>query len=277
MKVYLINLDRSPERLAWFMGQVEGKGLDVVRVPAVDARQLPNEEFERLLKLTSGHNSMSPAEMGCLLSHRKVWQLVADGEDQWGFVAEDDIHLSADAPKFLRDGSWIPAGAEIVRAETDTHRRELSYKIWGEPFGHELRRAKSKQFGSGGYFVSRETAARLLAHTERHVEPADVILFSHVAGLLHEVVSLQLCPAICVQDVWITPQHADGALFSEIADVRQQFHRFDPRSARRQGAAKFGREVKRIGLQAVRSIEMAILKSFSKSVFRQVSFERDKD
>lgn len=54
MKIYLINLDRSPDRLTWFMGQVEGKGLDVVRVPAVDARLLDESDFDRLLKLTSG-------------------------------------------------------------------------------------------------------------------------------------------------------------------------------------------------------------------------------
>lgn len=47
----------------------------------------------------------------------------------------------------------------------------------------ELRQAKSKQSGSGGCAVSRKAAARLLAHAQRHVEPADVILFSHIAGL----------------------------------------------------------------------------------------------
>lgn len=270
MKVYLINLDRSPERLEWFMGQVEGKGIDVVRVPAVDARQLPNDEFERLLTLTSGHNSMSPAEMGCLLSHRKVWQLVVDGVDEWAFVAEDDIHLSAAGPLFLRDDRWIPQGAEIVRAETDTQKRELSYKVWSKPFEHDLRRLKSKNFGSGGYFISRGAAARLVEHTARKIEPADVILFSPMDGMLHEIVSLQIVPAICVQDVWVTPELSANALVSEIAQNRHAFHRTDTRSARRRGVAKLRHEVVRVGRQVAGLMYKARVIGLRTSIFLKV-------
>lgn len=246
MKVYLINLDRSPERLAWFMGQVEGKGVDVVRVPAVDARGLPDDEFERLLKLTSGHNSMSPAEMGCLLSHRKVWQLVADGPEEWAFIAEDDIHLSAEAPKFLSDDSWIPPGADIVRAETDMRIQEMSYELVGTASGRQLRALKSKQLGSAGYFICRSASDKLISHTNTHVEPVDVVLFALHAGLLRELRVLQLVPALCVQDMWHPDSVPNATLVSQIAVGRLEFHRGDNRSARRRGRAKLSYETQRV-------------------------------
>lgn len=271
MKIYFINLDRSPGRLDWFMAQVAGMDVTTVRVPAVDARQLPEQEFERLRRLSSGVNSMSPAEMACLLSHRKAWALVAEGEDDWAFVAEDDIHFSADAASFLKSDRWIPAGVDLVKAETDLKRHELSFKTWGEPFGHELRRLKSAHVGSGGYFVSRVAARKLIAYTDGHCEPVDVILFSSTEGLLQELTALQLSPAICVQDVWIVPNAAaDGVLSSGIAEDRVQFHRSDPRSARRRGSAKVVHEIGRIGRQIARPFRMALLMLTGQSVFKKV-------
>lgn len=35
-------------------------------------------------------------EMACYLGHRKVWALIRDAEALWVFVAEDDVHFSAD-------------------------------------------------------------------------------------------------------------------------------------------------------------------------------------
>lgn len=232
------------------MSQVKGKEVDVVRVPAVDARELPDGEFERLLKLTSGANSMSPAEMGCLLSHRKVWQLVLEGPDEWAFVAEDDIHLAADAQKFLSEDSWIPAGAEIVRAETDLRVQEMSYEALGAPYGRQLRLLKSKQLGSAGYFICRKVASKLISCTEERVEPVDVLLFAVRAGLLRELRILQLVPALCVQDMWHPANVPNAALASQIAVDRLGFHRGDSRSARRRGLAKLSYEIQRIAWQA---------------------------
>jgi glycosyl transferase family 25 len=38
VRIYVLNLDRSPERLQTFMRSFEPLGLDVVRVPAVDGK-----------------------------------------------------------------------------------------------------------------------------------------------------------------------------------------------------------------------------------------------
>lgn len=252
------------------MGQVAAMKLDVVRVSAVDAKQMSEQEIERLRSLSSGVNSMSPAEIACLQSHRKAWQMVVDGDDDWGFVAEDDIHLSVDAPGFLNSDRWIPSGADLVKAETDLKRHELSFRTWGEPMGHELRRLKSAHVGSGGYFVSKPAARKLIAYTEAHCEPVDVILFSPVGGLLRELTALQLSPAICVQDVWIAAAETGGVLSSGIAADRLQFHRTDARSARRRGSAKVAHEIGRIGRQMLRPFRMALLTVAGQSVFKKV-------
>ncbi len=268
MKVYFINLDRSPDRHAWFRRQGEALGLDLVRVPAVDGRKLDANEMARLAALSSGNSVLSAGEMACLLSHRFVWRLIVDGPDQWTFVAEDDVHLSPEITKFLGSPEWIPAGADLIKAETNLRRQELSKKVWARPFGHELRQLHSNHYCSGGYFVSQEGAARLLAFTDRHVEQADVILFSPELGILRETNVLQIAPALCLQDMYIEETKRDRRLASLI-DA--------PRVSRRKSrdmswAAKIWREARRVARQAAEPFRRSFLIVTGRSVFRKVPF-----
>lgn len=272
MKIYLINLDRATERLAWFMQQTDAMRLDVVRIGAVDAARLDEAELESWRARSSGRKSLSPPEIGCMLSHRKVWQLIVQGADEWAFVAEDDICLAPDAPLFLRDADWIPEGAEVVKAETFRSELEMSFAVWGRPHGHELRRLKSRHFGTAGYFISRNVATRLLAYTANHCEPIDLILFTTEHGLLDQLNVLQLSPAICVQHMVVARGMvaAGSELASQIDAVRTDFHRNDPRSARIYGVPRIWREIKRIGQHIAAPIRRALLIARRESVFKKV-------
>ncbi|MBR1608613.1 MAG: glycosyltransferase family 25 protein [Kiritimatiellae bacterium] len=105
MKIYVINLDRSPERLAETKRQLDAAGLPFERFPAVDGRALsPAERREACpplrFWLANGFRSVLPGEIGCALSHRGVWERIADGPGDVAAVFEDDAVLDADA---LRD------------------------------------------------------------------------------------------------------------------------------------------------------------------------------
>lgn len=274
MKVYFINLDRSPERLDWFRKQTEGMHIDLVRVSAVDARQLPDAELARLRALSSGRNSLSAGELGCFLSHRKAWQAVIEDKAPFAFIAEDDIHFSRDAAQFLRSGDWIPEGVDLVKAEATLKRVELAAKVAGKPFGHELRRLISYHFCAGGYFLSPRTAARLLAVTERHCEPVDEIIFSPKYGILDEIKALQLTPAICMQDNFVSAAANDAKLASTLETGRVSFHRFDPESQRLRGWRKVPREFRRLGRQIVVSLRRTALLTTRRIVFEKVPFNQ---
>jgi len=268
MKVYFINLDRSPDRLAWFRSRGEALGLDLVRVPAVDASKLVAAETARLTALSSGNSELSAGEIACLLSHRVVWRHIVDGPEPWAFVAEDDVHLSPDIAKFLGSPEWIPAGAELIKAETNLRRQELSKKVWASPFGHELRQLRSNHYCSGGYFVSRQGAARLLAFTDTHVEQADVILFSPDLGIMRQTPVLQMAPALCLQDMYLDEARQDRRLASLIDAPRVSGRK--SRSMSR--AAKLWREARRVGRQILEPFRRVFLIVTGRSVFRKVPF-----
>jgi glycosyl transferase family 25 len=183
-------------------------------------------------------------------------------------VAEDDVHLSPDIGEFLSSPEWVPVGVELIKAETNLRRQELSRKVLAHPYGHELRQLRSNHYCSGGYFVSRDGAARLLAFTDRHVEQADVILFSPELGILGETPVLQITPALCLQDMYLDEARQDRRLASLI-DA--------PRVSRRKSrsmsqAAKIWRETRRVARQAAEPFRRAFLIATGTSVFQKVPF-----
>ena len=270
MKVYFINLDRSSDRLDWFRRQGGRLGLDMVRVPAVDGREMDEAELSRLRGLSSGNSLLSTSEVACFLSHRKIWRSVADGDEDWAFVAEDDIHFSSDAGAFLNSTGWIPANSYLIKAETNLKRQELSRAVLGRPSGHELRELRSNHFCSGGYFLSRDGAARLLAFSDVRCEPVDVILFSPDIGVMREMSVLQLSPAICLQDMFV-PGHEGKTLESVIDTARTDRRKSEKQALRRE--KKLRREAKRVAGQIVEPFRRLFLIATGHSVFRTVPFE----
>jgi glycosyl transferase family 25 len=265
MKAYYINLDRSVGRRDWFERQARRLGVEFERVAAVDAAALPETELARLRAAASV--PLSAGEIGCFLSHRHIWEMIAGREDEWAFVAEDDVHFSTDAGHFLSNRDWLPAGVELVKAETWLTRLELSRAVYGQPLNHELRRLRSKHFGSAGYFVSRAGAARLLAFTADRCNPVDLVLFSPRLGIIGVTVVLQLAPAICIQDA-LLPAHAEStALASLIQPKRREgWDAGAPRSAWR----KIRREIARVGQQIAGAIRLATMILTGRSIVRKI-------
>ncbi|MBC7282751.1 glycosyltransferase family 25 protein [Hoeflea sp.] len=198
---YYINLDRSPERDASFRAECARAGIEPTRVAAVDGRTIDAAEQARLSALKSGRLGLGPGEMACYLSHRKVWAMIRDGDADWAFVAEDDIHFSADAGLFFENDSWLPAsGVDIVKAETARQRIRMAPALYATAHGHDLRILQSYHGGTAGYFVSRTGAARLLELTEGVCDALDHVMFHEWIGVVGHLSILQLDPALCIQD-----------------------------------------------------------------------------
>lgn len=106
MKCLVINLDRSGDRLAHITSEFAKIDVPFERVPAIDVHAVI-----RASKLTN-------AETACFLSHRRCWQIIADGADQFGAIFEDDVVFSDEAGSLLADISWVPRDADIVKLET---------------------------------------------------------------------------------------------------------------------------------------------------------------
>lgn len=97
MKIYLINLKRSPERLDFMTKQLNDIGLDFHTIKAIDGGQLDKltlTKYQQQSKNNYLHYAqLNAGEIGCALSWHKVWDRVANQAEKACIALEDDVKL----------------------------------------------------------------------------------------------------------------------------------------------------------------------------------------
>lgn len=173
-EIVLINLDRTPDRLAYMSRQLERLGLPFTRLPATDGVKVSDEEFARLGN--AWFRPISRTEVACLLSHSRAWRKSID-EQKSLLVLEDDVSLSDRLPAFLEDVEAFPH-MQMVNVET----RGLAKYVSREPVGRcgrsgvTLHRLDIDRGGSGAYLVRPSAARDLLGRLGRDAAPSDAFL-----------------------------------------------------------------------------------------------------
>lgn len=247
----MINLDRCPERLAWMTAVLSERGLSFERVRAVDWQTLSTHEIDehRVERYILG--PLPPGDIACFLSHRKCWESISQGGDDYVCVLEDDLHMSRDSAKFLSETGWIPNDADIVKIET--YRQGITYRKAArlQVFDRAIVPLKSSHIGTAGYIVSRDCARRLLEMTEYFYDPVDGVMFNPAYGVSSELHIMQMVPALCIQDLH---QQFDR----KIAGLAGTIHRIGPSTRPKiRGYRKLMRELARPFRRQIRSIERA--------------------
>lgn len=217
LKTYLINLDRSGDRLAHMRTELARIGVAFERIPAIDGSTLPQAELEtfRQARTAQKPGGWLEGEVGCFLSHIEAWRRIAAGSEAWATVLEDDVLLAADAGALLRSTDWIPAEAEIVRLEANRIMRlRGGHRIAAAP-GRTVFRALSGSSGSAGYVIARHVAERLADSAAELHTSVDIFLFKpRMSPVARQLRRYQVVPAICVQDGVL--EHGEAQLKSLI-------------------------------------------------------------
>lgn len=196
MKSYLINLQRSPQRLSWMSDQFSQLGIEFERVEAIDGRQQTSSELQRHASPRLDGMEWTASEIACFLSHRKCWQIIASGEAPYAAVFEDDLHLDDEVAALLSGHYWIPMEAEIIKMEApDENRYQGSASNFGRR--HRLFRSGDPWNASGAYIVSKRLAERL-ARVEAINCPVDQFLFDNkLKNRFFDAHEIR--PGICIQ------------------------------------------------------------------------------
>ena len=95
-KIYLINLARSPDRLAFMERQLKAMGLTYERVEAIDGRDLTPDRIRELAvpeRVEEWPNLLTPSAIGCSLSHVKAYRRFVEDGGKAAIFMEDDIEL----------------------------------------------------------------------------------------------------------------------------------------------------------------------------------------
>jgi glycosyl transferase family 25 len=220
MNVYVINLDRAPERLDYMRQTLSKMGLEFVRIAAVDGSKMTESQRRHIQQPSEKFYYLGPGELGCFLSHRLFWKLTAEADETHACVFEDDVHLSPETGKILHDTSWIPSDADIVKIETNFAKTLTASKSLPASCGRSISKLLGKHTSSGGYIISRECAQRLYAMTEVVTAPLDQFVFNPACEVFNDLKIYQLIPALCVQDS-ILSERTGEKLFESELDVER--------------------------------------------------------
>jgi glycosyl transferase family 25 len=242
MKIYLINLDRHPERLAHMRKQLDGVAFE--RIAAVDgSNDAPT---------TKG---LSRFELACLASHRIAWLQFLKGPEGYACFLEDDVHIQPGLTTLTESGSWIPTDAHSIKLDTYLQKVELGEKraAVGE---RRIARLYSRHHSSAAYILTRKGAARYLELTASPSLPADYTLFpNHPLRLGLRI--YQLCPAVAIQDHLLKPDEGGKAFVTTMA-AADRYTKLRHTSA----LEKLGREGVRLAGQAATLIERTYQRAF---------------
>lgn len=99
-KTYVINLDRSPDRLKSIKQQCKDQGIHFNRWRAYDGSKL---NFKKLIKnnILNPKNNMMKGAIGCSMSHINLWKYCQSQKDDIILVLEDDCLIDSDFKKKL--------------------------------------------------------------------------------------------------------------------------------------------------------------------------------
>lgn len=181
LHVFLINLDRSADRLARCAPLLDALGVSWERVPGIEGRRLDAAQLASLNPHPAPHGEwfrpLTPGEIGCFLSHLRCWQLIEERGIDCGLVLEDDFQtFDACTLANLQALAASATGAHPWDVLKLTRLRQGAKRVCDVPGqGTPL----SLHFGGKGpedgtaYLVSRRGAAKLTPKREHLLRPVD--------------------------------------------------------------------------------------------------------
>ncbi len=209
MNLYVINLDRVPERWEKMVCHFHAVGLAPIRFSAVDAWDRKALDRSHYAPHRGDRWELNDSLIACFESHRKVWQLVVDLELPCAAIFEDDVVLSEEMPAVLEALHQRAVDFDVVKLDTVRSISRLGPPAKLGDF--DLRRIWINAPSAAAYVVSQSGARRLLDWSVEFCDHTDDFIFWQRP----EWMVLQLFPAVAMQMAFLSEDERKGLCISD--------------------------------------------------------------
>lgn len=211
-KIFVINLNESTERLERLKFEFERIGLDFERLPAVDGRDLTEDQifqhYSPELNRKKYFKPLSKPEIGLYMSHLKACERIISENLDFGIILEDDIvlkngfkmipqvlcslnekwnYIKLIAPgKKKKINERIQVAVEIpIRLNIESYLKDtnstnneriIETSTIGVPAIFELITWKKPPIGTSAYAITIDGAKEFLSKRSKFFRPIDVDL-----------------------------------------------------------------------------------------------------
>lgn len=187
MKIFVINLDRSTERLKTISSRLLELGLEYERISAVDGKKMEDytARFNLDKFLLESKHQLVPGEAGCAESHINVWTEVIRRNLPYALVLEDDVIISAEIREILNNScyfenfDYLKLDNPIDKIEEALHckgaeiyEKSIQKKTMGR---FKLLELDPVPYGTGGYIISQKACRIFLKRAAKMYFPVDIL------------------------------------------------------------------------------------------------------
>jgi glycosyl transferase family 25 len=203
MPVFVISLPSAKERQEKLKAEFKTHGLNFSFFDAVDGRDFRMDtraEYNGRKRRCFFGKDLTGGEMGCLLSHRAIYQHMVDKHMPRALIFEDDARLHEDFVDVVKKlDAHQGAQYDLVRfLSSDKVARLKQRKVVSLGQGYSLNRLQTTPGGAHGYLITRNGALKLLKATRRNWRPIDTLI-GHVWSTRLNAFIIQ--PGIVWQDL----------------------------------------------------------------------------
>ena len=222
MKVFLINLDRRPDRLAEMTERLNALGLEFERISAFDGSTQPSLHLVDWVKATIFNFFVVPSAgvIGCYQSHKFVWQRIVDDQTTQALVLEDDA-MPVDWDPVVLKVELADIGIDLLRLEATDFRHPMGQSGNVKLIGRQLCNIQTS--GAAAYVISAGGARKCLS-LGKFWFPADTY---DVVGQLTGLKSAVLIPAMWHQSQSVSDlrdgQNDSKSDFGKVLRVGREF------------------------------------------------------
>lgn len=134
MKTFIINLAERSDRKNFMQDQLNKLNLNYQFIEAIDGRKLSDDEINKVT-LNFADSYLTKGEIGCALSHLKVYKKMVNENIDIALVLEDDAILANDLSSTLReinaiDNKQKPNIYLLSRADSFIKNQKISNNIY---------------------------------------------------------------------------------------------------------------------------------------------------
>jgi glycosyl transferase family 25 len=177
IQIIVISLEHSLDRRKKVTEELSKVNFSWSFMDAVDGRKLnypipeyPAKKVCRLLGFP-----LTPNEIGCFLSHKKVWELTLQNNITT-LVFEDDFILLPHFVDVIQQLINDPQSWDLVRLQALNQCSDTLLKEYGQ---FSLNKNHDDPLGATAYLVNPDAAASLINHASSIYEPLDHFLEHH--------------------------------------------------------------------------------------------------
>ncbi len=166
--------------------QLDAMGVAYLFFPATDGKTITQEErllYSRKHAFEYKGRELSKGEIGCALTHARIYQQMTDNNIPEVLVLEDDITLPRDLLHVLHRRSAFPENWEVVNFYNDRARP----KPFGTPIFDKYRMCKFRGVANrtSAYLINLKGAKKLLKYIYPIRLPADDIIgYPEISGII---------------------------------------------------------------------------------------------